>query len=113
MKIVIAGTISIDPARRDACLAASVPLQQATRTDEPGCLAYVFSPDPAELGDIAVYELWSDAESLGAHFLHANYVAMRTMFGEHGITGSSVRKYRIDAEAPVYNAERIATTSFG
>jgi hypothetical protein len=37
---------------------------------------------------------------------------MRTMFGEHGITGADVKKHRVDASAPVYNAQRIATTSF-
>jgi hypothetical protein len=49
---------------------------------------------------------------LEAHFLHPNYINMRTMFGEHGITGADVKKYRVDASAPVYNAQRIATTSF-
>jgi hypothetical protein len=37
---------------------------------------------------------------------------MRKTFQEHGITGAETMKYRIDAKAPVYNAERIATTDF-
>jgi quinol monooxygenase YgiN len=110
--IIIAGTITIAPERRAGCLEASMPLQQATRTDELGCLAYVFSADPCEPGHISVYELWADAPTLEAHFLHPNYINMRTMFGEHGITGADVKKYRVDASAPVYNAQRIATTSF-
>jgi quinol monooxygenase YgiN len=112
MMIIIAGTITIDPDRRQACLDATAALQQATRVDEPGCLAYVFGADPVEPSHISVYELWADAASLDAHFLHANYVATRALLGTHGITGSSVRKYRIDADAPVYNEHRIATTSF-
>ncbi len=111
--IIIAGTISIDPDRRDACLAATIPLQQATRLDEPGCLAYVFSADPCEPGDIVVHELWEDAPSLTAHFQHENYRAMRALFAEHGITGAVTRKYRIDAVAPVYGADRVATADFG
>jgi len=110
--IIIAGTIHIAPEKRAACLEASEPLQAATRRDEPGCLAYVFAPDPCEPGHISVYELWEDAPTLEAHFKHPNYTDMRTMFGVHGITGADVRKFRIDAVAPVYNAERIATTSF-
>lgn len=110
--IIIAGTITIDPERRATCLAASVALQEATRRDEPGCLAYVFSADPAEPGHITVYELWADAASLEAHFLHPNYLDMRTLLGSHGITGADVKKYRVDASAPVYNAQRVATASF-
>jgi len=110
--IIIAGTITIDPAARDACLAATVPLQQATRADEPGCSAYVFGTDACEPGAISVFERWDDAASLEAHFLHENYHAMRRLFAEHGITGADVRKYRVDAEAPVYGADRIATASF-
>ena len=114
--IIISATIDIPadiPAdKRGGCVMASAPIQQATRTDEPGCLAYAFSADPCDAGTIVVYELWQDAASLAAHFLHQNYLAMRTMFGEHGITGSSTRKHRIDADAPVYNAQRIATVDF-
>ena len=110
--IIISGRIFIDPPKRAALLEASKPLQQATRDDEPGCEAYVFAADSCEPGTISVYELWSDAPSLAAHFLHENYFNMRKLFGEHGISGAETMKYRIDAKAPVYNAERIATTDF-
>ena len=110
--IIIAGTITIAPERRAGCLEASMPLQQATRTDEPGCLAYVFSADPCEPGHISVYELWTDGPSLAAHFLHENYFNMRNLFAEHGISGAETAKFRVDAKAPVYNAERIATIDF-
>jgi quinol monooxygenase YgiN len=110
--IIIAGTISIPPEKRQACLDASMPLQAATRADEPGCLAYVFSADPCEPGVISVYELWEDAPTLAAHFKHSNYTDMRGVFAQHGITGAVTNKYRTDAVAPVYNADRIATADF-
>ena len=110
--IIISGVISIPADRRAACLDESRPLQQATRDDEPGCLAYVFSADPCDDTAIVVYELWQDPPSLAAHFLHRNYTDMRALFGRHGITGAVTRKYRIDADAPVYNADRIATVDF-
>ena len=37
---------------------------------------------------------------------------MRTLFGEHGISGAETFKYRVDAKATVYNADRIATVDF-
>ena len=110
--IIIGGVISIPAERRAALLEASAPLQQATRDDEAGCLAYVFAADPCDPTAIVVHELWQDAPSLAAHFLHPNYFGMRQLFGEHGITGAVIRKYRIDADAPVYNAERVATVDF-
>jgi quinol monooxygenase YgiN len=110
--IIIAGTITIAPDRRAACIAATEPYQRSTREDEAGCAAYVFSPDPLHTDRIAVFERWMDAEALDAHFLHPNFHAMRALLGEHGITGAEVRKYRVDAEAPVNNAERVPTASF-
>lgn len=41
--IIIAGTIDLeDPTQRDAALVTARRLQQKTRDEEPGCLAYVF-----------------------------------------------------------------------
>jgi quinol monooxygenase YgiN len=111
-QIAIAGTITIPADRRAAALESTAHLQQATRDDEPGCLAYVFSADPLRPDTITVFELWTDAASLEAHFQHPNYTDMRTALGAAGITNAQVMKYRIDAAAPVYNSQRIATASF-
>lgn len=110
--IVVAGDIFIPTEKRAACLEASAPLQQATRDEEDGCLAYVFAPDPCRDDVIAVYELWDTAPNLAAHFLHPYYTNMRTKLGEMGITGADVKKYRVDAVAPVYNTDSIATVEF-
>lgn len=110
--IIIAGDIFIPAEKRAACLEATAHLQQATRDEEPGCAAYVFSADPCRPDVITVYELWDDAESLAAHFHHPNYTNMRAELGELGITGADVKKYRVDASAPVYNSSGIATADF-
>ena len=110
--IIITGTITIAPERRAACLSATEPFQRSTRDEEPGCAAYVFSADPLHPDRIAVFERWLDAEALETHFLHPNFTAMRALLGEHGVLGADVRKYRIDAEASVNNAQRIPTASF-
>jgi quinol monooxygenase YgiN len=111
--IIIAAQLDFaDQQTRDTAVATSAPIQQATRDDEAGCHVYCFAADPCVPTRIQVYELWEDAPSLAAHFLHENYFNMRTMFGQHGITGAVTHKYRIDAVATVYNADRIATTDF-
>lgn len=110
-EIIIAGEIYIDPTKRDACIAAGLPHQTATRRDEPGCLAYVFSADPVDPGILCVYERWADAATLEAHFEHENYFNMRTVFAAHGITGTKISKFRLDAEDSVY-VDGKATSKF-
>ncbi|MDH3753470.1 MAG: antibiotic biosynthesis monooxygenase [Acidimicrobiia bacterium] len=100
--IIIAGTIDLDPDRRDEAVAASVPLQQATRDDEPGCLAYCFAADPCVDGRLQVYELWADSKTLDAHFQHENYFNMRDALHRFGLRGADTTKYRVDATDPVY-----------
>lgn len=112
MTIIIAGEITIPADKRAAALEATRDLQQAPRDEEPGCLAYVFSADPCRDDVITVFELWEDADSLAAHFLHPNYFQMRDALGAAGITGATTMKYRVDASAPVYNADRVATVDF-
>lgn len=102
--IIIAGNIDFsDRDHRDKAVEKSQPLQQATRDDEPGCAAYCFAADPCVENRIQVYELWDDEASLAAHFEHANYLNMRTMLGEMGLTGADNSKYRIDLAEPVYD----------
>ena len=103
-RIIIAGTIDLaDPGKRDEALAIAGPLQQKTRSEEPGCHAYVFAADPCVPGRICVYELWEDEASLAAHFRHANYLNMRTALGQIGLKGADNKKYRIDLSEPVYD----------
>ncbi len=111
--IIIAGTIDLaDPSTRDDAVERSIPLQQATREEEPGCLAYCFAPDPVVPGRIQVYELWADEASLAAHFEHPNYLNMRTMLGNAGLKGADNKKYRVDRVAPVYDAQRRPQAGF-
>jgi quinol monooxygenase YgiN len=111
--IAVEAAITIaDASTRQQLLERTAPIQQATRDDEPGCLVYCFAADPCQDDLIQVYELWESEEALEAHFEHQNYVDMRTMLGEGGLTGAVSRKHRIDATSAVYNAQGKATASF-
>ena len=112
-QIIIAGTIDLaDPTTRDTALIATAALQQATRDEEPGCLAYVFSPDPCVEGRLCVFELWTDEASLAAHFQHPNYLNMRAALGKLGLKGSDNKKYRTDLSEPVYDETRTPRADF-
>ncbi len=110
---VEAAIVVADASRRDEVLALSAPHQAATRIEEPGCLVYCFAADPIQADLIQVYELWADEESLAAHFLHANYHAMRVALGTAGLASAVSRKHRIDATAPVYGSDFQPSASFG
>jgi quinol monooxygenase YgiN len=101
-----------DPSKRHDVIQLTAPIQQATRDEEPGCLVYCFAEDPCDADLIQVYELWESAEALDVHLDHPNYWKMRETLGAAGIASVVHRKHRIDATAPVYNAEGKATASF-
>ncbi len=111
--IVIAGTAEFGSKEdRDACLAASVEYQAPARTDEPGCLAYYFAPDPVVDTRMVVYELWADEPSLAAHFKHPNYINMGLHFRKYDFRGGEFKKYRVDAVSPVYDDTRTPRADF-
>lgn len=111
--VVVEVTVTIaDPSTRQALLEKSVPNQMKTRNDEPGCLAYCWAADPCQEDVIQVYELWESEETLAAHLVHPNYFEMRELMGAGGLVSAVSRKHRIDASAPVYGPDHVATASF-
>jgi quinol monooxygenase YgiN len=111
--IAIIGYLDVDPAVRDRLVESTAELQQATARDEPGCLVYTMSADPARPGRISIVELWDSPESLDAHFQHPNFHATGAALRSQPRVGGSVMKYRIDAVAPVRGHDGVATAAFG
>lgn len=100
--ILLNGWIDVDPERRDEAIEAGKPHMQATRAQQ-GCLDYVWSGDPLVPGRIYVYERWSDAASLEAHFAGPHYLAMRDTIGGFGIRGMDVFKLEPAKTGAVYD----------
>jgi len=102
--IIITATLSFETeADRDNAVALTAPVQGATRRDEPGCLAYCFAADPAAPTHIQVYELWTNADDLAAHFDHPNYAQMVDVLHNcGGFLNSENRLYLADDRGPVY-----------
>ncbi len=100
--IIIAGTVDVDPDKRDAALEAGLPHMEATRAWK-GCLDYTWSADGLIPGRIQVYERWESQEDLAAHFEGPHYLNMRNSIAAHGMRGADVSKFRIDLQEPVYD----------
>jgi quinol monooxygenase YgiN len=64
--LIVAGTIEVDPARRDDFIASRLDAMRASRAED-GCFTYVVSADPIEPGVVNIYERWESKEALGAH----------------------------------------------
>jgi quinol monooxygenase YgiN len=63
MTIIVSGTLHVDPADRDAYLAARVPILEHAR-QAPGCLDFSLTADLLDPGRINVYERWRSREDL-------------------------------------------------
>ena len=109
--IIIAGTVDIDPARREEALKGAKPYIDGALTQE-GCLAYAWTADPEMPGRIHVFEEWTDAEALAQHFNDRHYAEMRAHMGQFDIRAAVTHKYRFDAKAPVYDETGTATADF-
>lgn len=103
MKIVVAGTIAIDPDRREAALDAARPHIDGALA-QAGCEAYSWTADPAAPGRVAVFECWTREADLAAHFAGPHYAAMLRTLGRHGLRGAEVSKYRVDLCEAVYDS---------
>ncbi len=110
-KIVISAQIDVDPARRAEALSSARP-HIAAALAEDGCIHYDWSACTMNDARINVFEEWASEAALAAHFNHIAYTGMRDHIGQFGITSAESRKYRVDAEGPVYNAQGIATEAF-
>ncbi|MHA7820488.1 MAG: putative quinol monooxygenase [Erythrobacter sp.] len=110
-KIVIAAQIDLDPAQRAEALRLAKPHIDAALAQD-GCIAYDWSADGNNPARVNVFEEWESEEALAHHFANDAYAGMRDHIGTFGLTGAASKKYRVDAEGPVYNAEGQATEAF-
>ncbi|MFC4148146.1 antibiotic biosynthesis monooxygenase family protein [Micromonospora mangrovi] len=92
---IVAGTLYVDPAERDAYLASCVEAVRAARS-APGCVDFAVSADLVEPGRINVYERWESDEQLLAFRGSGPSEEQAT-----AILGAEVHKFRISGvEAP-------------
>ncbi|QFT76241.1 putative quinol monooxygenase [Erythrobacter sp. THAF29] len=110
-KIVIAAQIDLDPAQREQALKTAKPHIDAALAQD-GCIHYDWSADGNNPARVNVFEEWESEEALANHFAGQAYAGMRDHIGQFGLTSAESKKYRVDAEAPVYNAEGVATEAF-
>lgn len=98
--LVIAGRIALDPAHREAAIAAAVEVMEATR-QEPGCISYTFSADLSDPGRFLLFEEWESEEALAAHFQTPHMASFQAKMGGFGIREMNVQKYQVASVGPL------------
>ena len=64
--LIVAGYFEVEPDRREEFIAARTDAMRRSR-QETGCITYVFSADPIEVGLVHLFERWESKEALAAH----------------------------------------------
>jgi quinol monooxygenase YgiN len=98
--LVIAGTIRLDPGRRETADAAALEMMEETRK-EPGNISYTFSSDLRDPGTVYLFEEWESQEALDAHFRAPHMAKFQGVLGGLGIREMSVQKYQVTSVGPV------------
>jgi quinol monooxygenase YgiN len=98
--LVVAGAIEIDPANRDAAIAAALRMMEETQR-EPGCISYTFSADLAEPGRFRIFEEWRDEAALHAHFKAPHMAAFQKAVAGLGVRRMAIQRYEVSSVGPV------------
>lgn len=99
--IIIAGVMTLDPAKADDFMAVAVKMMRETHKEE-GNLAYVFSRSPLDDGTIHLFEKWETEEALAAHMASDHMAEFQAGLGDVGLTGADVKKYTECVEGELF-----------
>ena len=98
--LVIAGSISIDPAKRAPAIAAALEMMSATH-EEKGCISYTFSADLSDPGEFRIFEEWESQQALDAHLKSPHMAKFQAAMGGFGVRGMKVQRYEIASVGPL------------
>ena len=98
--LIVAGTITIDPAHVEDLRSAAAAMMAAT-LEEPGCIQYVFSVSVADPGNVQIFEIWESADDLEKHFAMPHMATFRESLGQITVTGRDISRYQIASHEPM------------
>ena len=98
--LVIAGTVSIDPANHEEAIAAATEMMAETHK-EPGCISYTFSAALDDPGGFHIFEEWESQEALDLHFKAPHMAAFQGKFGKLGVREMKVQRYEVASVGPL------------
>ncbi len=107
-EVIVSGWIDFDPAQREEALRHFAEVVAASRR-EPGCIDYVFSPDPDLPGRVRVFEHWTSDGALTEHLTLPYVARLRAAISPLRRTGRSMTHSRVTVSRPMGAAPAPAT----
>lgn len=98
--LVIAGHVSLDPAKIEEATAAVQEMVRETLKEE-GCNTYCFAVDLSEQGRIRIFEEWESHEALDLHFKSAHMATFQKGMAGIGVKEMVIHKYEIASKGPL------------
>jgi quinol monooxygenase YgiN len=108
--VIVTGWIDFDPADREAALRAFAVVVAASR-EEPGCIDYVFSPDPDLPGRVRVFEHWTSDAVLTEHLTLPHVQELRAAISGLTRTGRAMTHHTVAVSRPMGSASAPAATT--
>ncbi|HEY1414566.1 MAG TPA: putative quinol monooxygenase [Caulobacteraceae bacterium] len=100
MKVIVAGTVRVPPAKVAAFRPHMQAMIAASRAED-GCEAYDYGEDVSEAGLMRVFEVWRDWSALNAHFKTPHLAAWRDAWPAFGVTDRRLAVYEIAGQSPL------------
>lgn len=97
--IVVAGTITFDPAHHEEMVAAAQRVSEPTRAEE-GCISYEFFADLTEPGRMHLFEEWEEEHHLLAHFETPHLAELYASLQAAGVSSRNITRYYIASHGP-------------
>ena len=97
--LVVAGTITFDPANHQDMVDAAVATALASRTEE-GCVSYEFFADVSQPGRLLVFEEWEEERHLLAHFKTSHFADFHSVLQASGPRSRDVNRYYVSRREP-------------
>ncbi len=98
--ILIAGSVSIRPDRREEAVRAARTMAEAT-VKELGCISYRFSADLADPAKLFIFEEWESDEALARHFQTEHMREFREKLPGIVAGASVVKRYVVTSVSPM------------
>ena len=92
--IIVAGSVRVDPAKREQARAIMERVITASR-GEDGCIDYGYAIDVIDSGLVRVWEMWRDRETLQRHFQMPHLAEWRAAWPTFGITDRKLTIYDV------------------
>lgn len=92
--IIVAGSVRVEPAKREAARATMEKTITASRAED-GCIDYAYSVDVLDPGLVRVWEVWRDRETLQRHFQMPHLAEWRAAWPTFGITDRKLAIYDV------------------